>query len=695
MADSFPSPSGTGDPSSKNLEGGLRAPSHLRGWRKWWWWFDFVVLVNLARLRFIAILVLVGVLITKWEVIVSYYEKWTRKGAESAAVSGDFEWFCPMHPVIVRDNPKEKCPICFMPLSKRKMGAGSAPLPPGTVSRVQLTPYRVVLAGIQTWEVHYIPLSKEITAVGYIEFNERLQRSITARFGGRIDELIVSETGRMVQTGEELASIYSPELVVATQSLLDAKKSGNEPLHTGTQTRLRLLGISDDQIAEIVNSGKSTTHLKIRSPIKGHVIRKYIREGQYVQEGMPLFDVADLSSVWIQAQVYEDDLLFLPEELSHSDGEILKNTLPITATTSSIPNEEFHGMLTFVYPHVDQQTRTVTVRFELDNPDHKLRPGSTARVTLKVPLERWALLTGLKDPDDAQHEHLKRSELLAIPESAVIDTGTQKVVYREAEPGVFEGVTVKLGPKMSGPDGVFFFPILEGLKPGTRVVAAGSFLVDAETRLNPSSGSIYIGGGTSRAKGGSTTVRPSTPEDSDAKFRSALERLSPADRAVVDSQRFCPVLPQNRLGSMGTPVKVLVGGEPVFLCCSGCQDKALSSPNATLAKVKELRTANSGTSNPTPSSPENGTTSKTPEAAAEAKIATALAKLDPADRQAAEKQRMCVVLDNRRLGSMGAPVKVTINGQDVFVCCASCRQAALKNPEKTLSKHSELTGDKP
>lgn len=673
-------------------EGGLRAPSHLHGWRKWWWWFDFIILVKLARLRFIGILLLIGIILTQWDLLVSYYDKWTRPALAGDAAGGVFEWFCPMHPSVIRNNSKEKCPICFMPLSKRKKGDGTVEaLPAGVVSRVQLSPYRVVLAGVQTWTVDYVPLSKEITAVGYVEFNESGQRSISARFNGRVDKLFVSQTGRMVEEGDELASLYSPELVVAMKSLLDAKKAGNRELLTSTQTRLQLLGISDDQVNEILTTGISNTHLKIRSPINGHIIRKYIREGQYVQEGMPLFDVADLNTVWIQAQVYEDDLLFLPEELTHNRSANVAATLPVIATTKALPNEEFHGMLTFVYPHVDQQTRTVTVRFELDNPQHKLRPGSTASVKLEVPPERWALLSGIHEADAERRARLEKGELLAVPQSAVIDTGSQKIVYREVEPSVFEGVLVKLGPKMTGPDDVIFFPVLHGLEPGTKVVTSGSFLVDAETRLNPSAGSIYFGGsgGAGSGKSSVTAVRPTTPDDPDAKILAALAKLSPEDRKLADSQRYCPVLTQNRLGSMGAPVKITVDGETVFLCCAGCKDNALSDTKSTLAKVKAAREKKDAA----PSAVANNLAATSPKE--EREIKDSLAKLDAADRKLAEAQRFCVISGESRLGSMGKPMKLMIDGQPVFLCCEGCKDAALADKAATTQKAKQLQTAKP
>src|SRR5258708_3079492 len=183
-------------------EGGLRAPPGLTGWRKAWWWFDFIILVKLARLRFIAVLVVIGAVITQWDLLAAYYDKWTRPTGAAAAASSDVEWFCPMHPSVVRDNPREKGPLRCRPLPNGEKGGG----------------------------------------------------------GGR------------------------------------------------ARSCRQLVGRSDDQIDEILATGKGNTHLKIRSPISGHVIKKYVREGQYVDEGMPLYDVADLSTVWIQAQVYEDDM---------------------------------------------------------------------------------------------------------------------------------------------------------------------------------------------------------------------------------------------------------------------------------------------------------------------------------------------------------------------------------------------------
>ena len=678
-------------------EGGLRAPPGLTGWRKAWWWFDFIILVKLARLRFIAVLAVIGVVITQWDLLSAYHDKWTRSTG-AAAASSDVEWFCPMHPSVVRDNSKDKCPICFMPLSKRKKGeTHEEALPAGVVNRVQLSPYRVVLAGVHTFRVDYQPLSKEITAVGYVEFNEREVKNVSARVKGRIDTLDVNETGQMVDKGEVLASLYSPDLNVTMQNLLDAQKRGNRELAENGRNKLRLLGIGDDQVDDVLKSGKANSHFRIRSPMTGHVIKKYVREGQYVDEGSPLYDIADLSTVWIQAQIYEDDLAFLSAEQSHKPGtQLFSDPLAVTATTRAYSDEKFQGFLTFIYPHVDQQTRTVTVRFELKNPGHRLRPGTTASVQIKVPpREIRALVQAAgSNPDIHKLDLLDQGLVVAVPESSVIDTGSQTIVYRQTLPGVYEGVKVDLGPRMSGPDDVPFFPVLRGLVPGEVVVTAGSFLVDAETRLNPAAGSIYFGGSSgSKSGSGGSTVRPTTPEDTDAKINQALARLSDSDRKIAEKQQFCPIIADSRLGSMGVPIKLVINNQPVFICCEGCKKEAQDNPQETLAKVKKF-TEKSPVSSTTAKSQSPGDMPQPAPAAPrkdpETRIQAALARLPEADRALAAQQRFCVVLPKSRLGSMGMPVKVDVNGKAVFLCCEACRDEALADPEATLKKAAAL-----
>ena len=539
-----------------------------------------VVATLFARLRFVAILSVIGLAIVKWDLLLAYSDKYARP-ADTAAQTGDptTEYFCPMHPSIIRDTNKEKCPICFMPLSKRDKGhGGEATLPAGVVSRVQLSPYRVVLAGVKTAPVAYQTLTKEIETVGTVVFDERGLKHVAARVKGRIDTLLANETGQLVKKGDELARLYSPDLVVTVQNLLDARRSGNRILERGARERLTLWGIDAAQIDRILTTGEPVTQITVRSPIDGFVTKKYQVEGRYVEEGTPLYDVADLSTVWIEAQVYEDDLSFLPA----GSGELAAGArLPVAATTPAYPGETFAGTLSFLMPKLDPASRTLTARFVLANAAGRLKPGMTATVTLAVSPRRLAVHSG-----EASRYKLDGDKLLAVPEASVIDTGARTLVYREESPGVYEGVQVDLGPRLAGPLGTPYFPVFAGVKSGETVVAAGSFLVDAETRLNPAAGSIYIGG-----SGGATpssTVRPSTPENPQSKVASGLAKLPAADRVLAKVQAICPVL-DSKLGSMGAPVKVELAGEPVFLCCAGCVGEAKAKPDATLAKVAALK----------------------------------------------------------------------------------------------------------
>ncbi len=658
--------------NSRNDEGGLRAPDGLGPLGKAWWWFHFVILVKLARLRFIAVLVAIGGVIAYWDTINAYYEKWTRPllGTETA-VSSDTEYWCPMHPTIVRDHP-DKCPICAMPLSKRKKGdkeEGEA-LPPGVVSRVQLTPYKVAVAGIETAEIGYQPLTRDISAVGFVEFDERKLRRITARTTGksRIDKLYVNVTGQTVAEGQPLAELYSPDLVVTVKNLLDAQ--GRRDLELMARERLRLWGIDDEQIDKIVQTRKPVTHITIRSPIHGHVIKKYQVEGEYVEEGARLYDVADLSTVWIEAQVFEDELAFL------------KLDLPVAATTKSFPNREFKGKLVFIHPHLDATTRTLKVRFDMDNPEHELRPGMYATVRFHVPITQAVPL--LSEASKQQKQKYQQGQVLAVPESAVIDTGSRQFVYREAEPDVYDQLEVQLGPRCGA-----FYPVLRGLQPGDRVATTGSFLIDAETRLTAGAASTYFGasgGPQSDHHSATTPARPSMTRDEDAKFQAVLNKLSPQDRPLVGAQGYCPVL-GNRLGSMGTPVPVVLQGQKVFLCCKMCVKKAKANENKTLAKVAELKTrTKTGAPRSAPSlSPAPSAGGKL-----QARVRANLAKLSAEDRRLAEEQKYCPVVTENLLGSMGPPIIRNIKGRKVFLCCPACEEEALENPDQTLAKVKEL-----
>jgi membrane fusion protein, copper/silver efflux system len=525
--------------------------ARLTRWQK----FRLVVKVVELRLRFIALMAATGLTFAYWDTLWNRYDKWMRPAAgHHAAVSG-IEYYCPMHPQVVQDEPGT-CPICGMPLAKRKQGEKTT-LPAGVTARVELLPFRVQQAGIKTSEVGYAALTQTLTTVGYVAFDERRMANIVSKVPGksRVEKLYINFTGQDVEVGQTLAELYSPELNQAIQELLTASRraessvqpqtavarsllSDRQEMVRASAEKLKRWGITQAQIDEILKKGQADFKFTILSPARGHVFKKNVVEGDEVQEGQTMFEIVDLQTVWVQAQVYENQL-----GLVHEGQTAL-------ATVDSFPGEIFPGKVEFVQPHLDPATRTVEVRYALVNPGHRLRPGMFATVTLKTPIadtpafrtriaarqpskgegrnvsltaeeqktcpvttlklgsmgapiavevegqEVWTCCSNCPPRLKAQPaKYLARlapppqDEVLSVPESAVIDTGSRKVVYVESEPGVFEGREVVLGSRIGNR-----FPVLEGLAPGERVAATGAFLIDAESRINPGAAGANPGG---------------------------------------------------------------------------------------------------------------------------------------------------------------------------------------------------------
>ncbi len=424
------------------------------------------------RLRFIAVLVGIGLVIGGWDTIRNYWDKFTRPAAsQEDLLPADEEFFCSMHPNVTRDrydpgHAIPHCPICGMPLSRHaKPKPGE--LPPGVLSRVQISPYRIYQAGIETSEIARRPLTRDLRLVGFVAIDESRLSRLVVRVSGYVEKLYVNQSFTMVEQGEPLAEIYSPQLYSTAEELLIAKRSGNAQLIDLTRKKLTLLGIADEEIDAMFRSGEAQSRVTIRAPRGGHIFRKNVIEGDKVEAGQMLFEVADLSSIWIEGEVFEKDAL------SVQSGEA------VDATVDGLPGRVFAGHVALVHPHFETATRTLRIRCEIENPNHELLPGMFATLKLREPIAEM---------EPFREQAANQNGVLAVPELSVIDTGERTVVYIQRQPDTFDGVEVKLGPKAEG-----FYSVIDGLKAGDRVATVGAFLVDAETRLNPGAAASYFG----------------------------------------------------------------------------------------------------------------------------------------------------------------------------------------------------------
>jgi hypothetical protein len=415
--------------------------------------------ILLLRLRFPVLVAGLVLLIAYWPWVRAHWDRLTRPGsAPNAGIAQDTEYWCPMCPGVLSDWPA-KCPVCHMELVRRTKGE-PVPLPDGVVARMQLTPYRVQLAGLRTAPAEYLPLAWEATA------------------GGRLEQ---PEPGRL-------------------EVSIDAPSAG-------------LAGVRPGLVCAV--------------------------------------------------------------------------------EADALPGQSFTARVRDTGPRVDAETDTFRVRLSVEDPRHELKPGLSVVVRLQVPLARievavrqeqsdWrdrtatdiALrsLPAFGGPTPGLEPLLDMSthfagwatgRTLAIPAPAVIDTGDRRVVFVERMAGMFDGIEVTLGRRCGD-----HYPVLRGLSPGDRVVTAGAFLLDAETRLNPALAASYFGAGSRPTRPSSGPAGPATSEDA----------------KLIARQKLCPVTDEP-LGSMGAPVKLVVNGRVIFICCKGCEGEVRSDPKKYLAKV--------------------------------------------------------------------------------------------------------------
>jgi Cu(I)/Ag(I) efflux system membrane fusion protein len=375
-------------------------------------------------------------------------------------------YHCPMHPTYVSDKPGD-CPICGMRLVPMAAGASAAGETvqrgqdtPGVAGRgaVVLTPERRQMLGIRSEEVRRAPLTRTIRTVGRVAPDERRLHHVHTKYEGYVEHLYVDFTGKFVRKGEPLLSLYSPELVATQQEYLlawraqkqlaasgiPAVEKGGVDLLEAARQRLLLWDIRAEDIERLEKTGQVKRTLDLHSEISGYVVQKMAVHGMRVMPADTLFDIADLSSLWVLADVYESDL---PSVRLGMVGEV---------SVPYIPGRTWRGPVTYIAPTVEEKTRTIKVRIEVANAGEELKPDMFADVFLES----------------------ARGSGVVVPESAVIDAGDRRLVFLDRGEGRFEPREVKLGARVSGG-----FEVLAGLAEGDRVVTSANFLLDSESSL--------------------------------------------------------------------------------------------------------------------------------------------------------------------------------------------------------------------
>ena len=364
-------------------------------------------------------------------------------------------WVSPMDPGYVRDKPgKAPCGMDLVPVYE---DTGAAAAAPGAIS---ISPATIQSMGVRTAKVQVRPLSRLTLAVGRVTFDERNLAVITTKVDGWVERLYVNATGDPVRKGQALLSIYSPDLVSAQEEYLLAVRNlkamktspvkemaeGAQRLARASRRRLSYFDISAGQINELERTGRVRKHLTLYSPANGIVTKRMATQGMYTRAGMPLLEVADLSTIWVDADIYQYELPWI------------KVGQPVTMTLEYLPGETFPGKIDYVYPYLKEATRTAKVRLRFRNPGLKLKPEMFAQVKIESPVAHNAVV---------------------VPADAVIDTGLKQHVFIALGQGRFEPREVKLG--VLGNDGVR--EVLSGLKGGEDVVVSAQFMLDSESRF--------------------------------------------------------------------------------------------------------------------------------------------------------------------------------------------------------------------
>jgi multidrug efflux pump subunit AcrA (membrane-fusion protein) len=368
-----------------------------------------------------------------------------------------------MNPSEVSDGPgKDSMGMEMVPEEVEESPAVKAPAVQGRTG-VQLSERKRQLISVRTTPVERRVLTRTIRTVGRVTYDETRLRHVHTKIAGWIERLYANAVGELVKEGDPLLTIYSPELVSSTDQYLLALRAqdglpgtalpsarrGLEDLVASGRRRLLLFDLTPQQIAALQRNGEAPATMTLQAPITGHIIARNVTQGERIEPGTTLLDIADLSRLWVLADVYEYELPFVRL------GQVA------TMTLSYLPGRSFEGRVALIYPVLSEATRTVKVRLEFPNPDQALRPEMYAQVEIRSDL----------------------GERLVVPDSAVISTGTRDIAFVDRGNGYFDPRELRIGIRL--PDS---FEVLEGLGEGERVVTSGNFLVDSESKLKSALG---------------------------------------------------------------------------------------------------------------------------------------------------------------------------------------------------------------
>lgn len=381
--------------------------------------------------------------------------------AKSVTATSDTEsamyaetYTCSMHPQIKKNEPG-KCPICGMnliPVHEKHDDKDT------NNHQIVLSKKAETLAEVAVSPVIREFAEETLRLSGKLMVDETRSKTVTARFPGRIEKLFIDYSGLTVEKNTPMATLYSPELLVAQKELLEATRTASSGLLNSSKQKLRLWGLSNEQIQAIIRSGNVSDTLTLRSPIGGTVLTKYVKEGEYLSTGSKLYDIASLDQLWLIADVYE------------SDAAKLRNGQSLEFTTLTYPGRSFSGSITFIDPTVNPTTRTIRIRAIVDNKNRELKPEMLAKASVKI---RY----GLNGP---VQEATSSEKPLLIPATAPLITGKRAVVYVQipGKRGVYEGREIHLGPKVGD-----FYVVHNGLSEGDYVVTKGNFKIDSAMQI--------------------------------------------------------------------------------------------------------------------------------------------------------------------------------------------------------------------